>query len=90
MDNALRTEILQIVNNQPRHTVQGNANLTPQLIDHEGWRVEVVTTYGETRRFYVGKSTGWQPCHLEIKRRDSLGGVSAEREYASIKRLYQR
>ncbi len=50
------------------------AELTPQLIGLEGKRVEVVDRYGERRRFQVGKSTGWMPCHLEIARRDSKGG----------------
>ncbi len=51
-----------------------NAALTPQLIGMEGKRVEVVDRHGETRRFWVGKSTGWFPVHLEIARRDSSGG----------------
>ncbi len=51
-----------------------NADLTPQLIGMEGKRVEVVDRYGETRRFWVGKSAGWFPVHLEIARRDSSGG----------------
>jgi len=62
--------------------------LTPQLVGLEGYRVEVVTTYGETRRFIVGKSTGWVPRHLEVARRDSMGGTGAEREYASVRKLY--
>jgi hypothetical protein len=41
-------------------------DLTAQLIGLEGKRVEVVDASGETRRFYVGKSTGWAPVHLEI------------------------
>ncbi len=63
--------------------------LSPQLLGLEGWRVEVKTTYGETRRFIVGRSTGWRPCHIEVKRRTSFGGVGAEREYESVKRLYK-
>jgi hypothetical protein len=63
--------------------------LSPQLIGLEGWRVEVVTTYGETRRFIVGKSTGWMPIHLEIARRDSSGGGGAERQYKSVRALYK-
>lgn len=51
-----------------------DAELTPQLIGHEGKRVEVVDKYGDTRRFIVGKSCGWCPCHLEIARRNSTGG----------------
>ena len=48
--------------------------LTPQLIGLERKRVEVIDKYGETRRFYVGKSTGFVPIHLEIKLRTSRGG----------------
>lgn len=50
------------------------SELTPELIGLEGKRVEVIDCYGEKRRFYVGKSTGFIPCHLEIKRVDSTGG----------------
>jgi hypothetical protein len=49
-------------------------DLCPQLIGLEGKRVEVVDGYGDKRRFYVGKSTGYVPCHLEIARDDSTGG----------------
>ena len=51
-----------------------NAELTLQLIGLEGRRVEVVDRYGERRRFWVGKSTGWMPCHLEMTRINSSGG----------------
>jgi hypothetical protein len=50
------------------------AELTSELIGLEGRRVEVIDAYGDTRRFQVGKSTGWMPCHLEIARRTSTGG----------------
>lgn len=50
------------------------SDLTPQLIGLEGRRVEVTDRYGETRRFWVGRSCGPIPCHLEIKRRGSRGG----------------
>jgi hypothetical protein len=73
-----------------RDELRSEEGLSPQLVGLEGWRVEVVTTYGETRRFYVGRSTGWKPCHIEVLRRDSSGGIGAEREYASVRRLYQR
>jgi hypothetical protein len=49
-------------------------HLCEQLNGLEGKRVEVVDAYGERRRFYVGKSTGWAPCHLEIARKNSTGG----------------
>lgn len=48
--------------------------LTPQLVGLEGRRVEVLQPGAKPRRFYVGKSTGWMPCHLEIARRNSSGG----------------
>lgn len=51
-----------------------NADLVPELVPHEGHRVEVVDCYGETRRFIVGKSCGWMPIHLEIKTKRSMGG----------------
>jgi hypothetical protein len=73
-----------------RYMNPDTSSLSPQLTGLEGWRVEVVTTYGETRRFYVGMSTGWQPVHLEIARRDSSGGGAADREYASVRKLYKR
>ena len=50
--------------------------LIPQLIGLEGKRVEVVDRFGEKSRFWVGRSTGWMPCHLEIKNRNSSGGAS--------------
>lgn len=63
------------------------AGLSPQLVGLEGWRVEVVTTYGEKRRFIVGKSTGWLPCHLELSNRRSSGGISADRHYQSVRQI---
>lgn len=66
------------------------SGLQPQLLGLEGWRVEVVTLEGEKRRFYVGKSTGWRPCHLEIHNRRSMGGGPADSRYASVTRLYKR
>ncbi len=53
---------------------RSQSELTPQLIGLEGRRVEVVTSYGETIRFQVGRSTGFIPCHLEIARSNSSGG----------------
>lgn len=57
--------------------------LTKQLVGLEGKRVEVVTMYNETRRFRVGKSNGFIPCHLEMIGK-SLGGRSAETKYKSV------
>lgn len=52
------------------------AELVPQLVGLEGRRVEVIDAHGDRRRFWVGKSTGWRPCHLEIKTRRSMGGMA--------------
>ena len=57
-----------------RNNLRCPVELTRQLIGLEGKRVEVVDRHGERRRFQVGKSTGWMPCHLEIARRNSSGG----------------
>jgi hypothetical protein len=66
------------------------AELNMQLVGLEGERIEVVTEYGEKRRFIVGKSTGWLPCHLEIKRIDSTGGPAVEDRYKSVRTIRQR
>lgn len=68
-----------------RDAIRSNANLSPQLVGLEGKRVEVATIYDATRRFYVGRSTGWIPCHIEISRCNARGGPSADREYKSVR-----
>lgn len=50
------------------------AELIPALKGYEGLRIEARYPDGSKRRFYVGKSTGWIPCHLEIMRSNSHGG----------------
>ena len=72
--NAYR-ELVGIARQKNQETGwRSQSELTRELLGLEGKRVEVVDAYGETRRFYVGKSTGFIPCHLEIARRDSTGG----------------
>lgn len=64
------------------------SDLTAQLRGLEGYRVEVVDTEhngGQTRRFNVGKSTGWRPCHLEVHNSRSLGGQPAAKSYQSVR-----
>lgn len=77
----LRDQLKRVCDEQGERAVAG---LSPQLVGLEGHRVEVTTTYGEKRRFIVGKSTGWMPCHLEIARRDSSGGGAADRDYFNV------
>lgn len=49
------------------------AELVPALVGKEGKRVEAVVN-GERKRFKVGRSTGWLPCHLMLHNRRSRGG----------------
>jgi hypothetical protein len=76
------------------HTRTGRrceVELCPQLVGREGKRVEVVDKYGEKRRFYVGKSTGWMPVHLEIAtRRSSGGGAVSGAPFKSVTVVGQR
>jgi hypothetical protein len=51
------------------------SGLTPELIGLEGWRIEATYPDGTKSRFYVSRSTGWRPCHIEVKTRRSFGGV---------------
>lgn len=55
---------------------RSSSELIPEFIGREGERVEVVTCWGETNRFYIGKSTGFIPCHIEVKKSNSSGGSS--------------
>ena len=68
-----------------RDRLRSDAGLTPQLVGLEGCRVEVVDKFGERRRFIVGRSTGWVPCHIEVKRCDSSGGGAADKTYKSVR-----
>ena len=67
-----------------RAKVRDLSDLSPQLCGYEGARVEVVDKWGQKRRFWVGRSTGWKPCHLEVKTIRSLGGVQAAKDYQSV------
>ena len=44
------------------------------FIGYEGRRVEVEYVDGIKERFYIGKSTGFIPCHIMIKKSNSSGG----------------
>lgn len=72
-----------------RSQLRDYSALTTQLLGLEGWRVEVDTSYGETRRFIVGRSTGWTPIHIELLRRDSSGGAPAPKDYEAVRKVYQ-
>ena len=55
-----------------------NSQLDPRFTRfHEtGERVEITYQDGEKVRCYIGKSTGWTPIYLEIKKSNSTGGGS--------------
>lgn len=55
---------------------RSTSELYAPFIGNEGRRVEVEYTDGEKERFYIGKSTGFIPCHLVIKKINSTGGGS--------------
>jgi hypothetical protein len=55
---------------------RSKSELIPEFIGKEGKRVEVITIYGKKQRYIIGKSSGFIPCHLEIKQRNSSGGGS--------------
>lgn len=76
-----------LLSNAQREAMRDNSHLSPQLTGLEGWRVEVVDIHGERRRFIVGKSTGWRPCHLEIKTARAACAVLARARYQSVKAL---
>jgi hypothetical protein len=80
---AVTSEMLSLMREQGARSTP--VDLVPQLVGLEGKRVEVVTTYGETRRFIVGKSMGPIQIHLEIASSRSTGGAAAERDYKSIR-----
>jgi hypothetical protein len=68
---------------------RSKSELVKELIGLEGKRVEVIDKFDEKRRFYVGKSTGWIPCHLEIKTKRSNGGGSVYgAPFKSVRVLY--
>lgn len=53
---------------------KSNIDLIPEFIGKEGRKVRVIDKNGKTKVFIIGKSTGFIPCHLEIKQYRSIGG----------------
>lgn len=72
-----------------KEAIRDYSGLNPQLKGLEGWRVEVTNNEGEVYRFIVGRSTGWIPCHIEIKNARSSGGMAARSSYKSVRALYK-
>ena len=71
--------------------VRDLSGLIPELVGMEGWRIEVTYPDGGKARYYVGRSAGWIPCHLEIKTSRSSGGGSVYwPEGTTFRHLYKR
>lgn len=71
-----------------REAIRDYSGLSEQLKGLEGYRVEVVDEdSGRTRRFIVGHSTGWRPCHLELVNSRSRGGDPARTTYRSVRSI---
>lgn len=53
-----------------------NSGLNPRAkrFYETGEQVEIVYSNGEKTRCYIGKSTGWKPVYIEIKKRNSWRG----------------
>lgn len=68
-----------------RNLIRDLSGLTSILIGFEGKRVEATTYDGKVSRFWVGRSTGWRPCHIEIKTRRSRGGQPVFDSYAAVR-----
>lgn len=74
-------ECLALAESEHKRTGWRSASeLILELIGLEGKKVEVRHKWPsgeeERARFKVGKSTGFIPCHLELKRRNSSGGAA--------------
>lgn len=87
--DGMTSEKWRRLSHREREAICDLSDLTPQLRGLEGWRVEVEDMYGDVRRFIVGRSTGWRPCHLEIKTRRSSGGSPADKEYRRVTPIYK-
>lgn len=59
-------------------------DLNTQLEGLEGRKVEAVTHNGERREFWVARSTGWRPSHLEASEPGAKAGTVCPREYRSV------
>ena len=77
-----------------RAKVRDLNGLVPELVGLEGWRVELGYHYPDgtmwSERGIISRSTGWRPCHILLKRRDSLGGVGISGDrLVKVRRLYK-
>lgn len=59
-------------------------NLNAQLVGYEGERVSVVDSAGQHRSFWVARTLGWMPGHLEIEFDNGEDGALASEIYQSV------
>lgn len=58
-----------------RDAARDLSGLVPELVGLEGWRIEATYPEGDKKRYYVSRSNGWRPCHIEVLNRRSFGGA---------------
>ena len=67
------------------------SGLVPALVGVEGWRIEATYPDGTKARYYVSRSTGWRPCHIEVSRRGAFGGGQVWwPEGTTFRKLYRK
>lgn len=67
-----------------RDLARDNSNLIPQLIGCEGYRCEIKFANGSTKRFIVGKTTGWKPAHLFMARSNQHGSSILGHDFGPV------
>lgn len=72
-----------------RTGLQCNGNLSPQLVGYEGARVSVVDNAGYTRSFWVARTLGWMPSHLEVNRLPAIFGRDSDEDDVLADETYQ-
>lgn len=69
---------------------KSQAELTRQLTPFYGYKVEIVDCNNEKRKFIVGKSGGWMPCHIELQNVNSKSGPAVYgAPFKSVKTISQ-
>lgn len=86
-DGTMRADLWEKLHPSTRERCRDLSDLCQQLVGMEGLRVQVVDKDGKVRRFIVGRSTGWKPCHLELYNRRSRGGSPAAPFYQHVTKL---
>lgn len=85
LDNNAKYAYWRDADTIQKAALRDTSGLHAPFVGLEGCRIEVSERSGYKRRFIIGKSTGWKPCHLEIARRDSHGGASLWVDFDSFK-----